>query len=354
MFYTEHRVLNQSAVSLGGVETGSIDFIVTSPPYPMIEMWDNVFFCQDREIEKAFSIGEDSAAFEGMHCVLDMVWAEAYRTLKKGCFLCVNIGDAARSFSGAFRLYSNHSRIIQSCRKLGFETLPLILWRKQTNAPNKFMGSGMLPGGAYVTLEHEYILIFRKNGKREFSSNLDKARRRESSYFWEERNIWFSDLWDFKGARQGLEVRGSRNRSGAFPFELAYRLINMFSLKGDTVLDPFLGTGTTLFAALTAERNCVGVEIDGVLAGEVLRSIHSLSSSAADKISVRLAAHRDFIKRKDAEDYAWKYWNKNHGFPVMTSQEKDILLRYPRAVRLENNKICAEYGEKPAGTKSTE
>src|SRR5690606_1592163 len=138
--------------------------------------------------------------------------------------------------------------------RLGFANMPNILWRKQTNAPNKFMGSGMLPAGAYVTLEHEWILVFRKAGKRTFRSEAEKKLRRESAFFWEERNTWFSDLWDLKGVKQKITNSGSRDRSAAYPFELPYRLINMYSVKGDIVLDPFLGTGTTALAAMATER----------------------------------------------------------------------------------------------------
>ena len=133
------------------------------------------------------------------------------------------------------------------------------------------MGSGMLPAGAYVTLEHEYILILRKGGKREFKKESDKQNRRESALFWEERNLWFSDIWfDIKGTPQTLGAQNlgdktARKRSGAYPFELAHRLINMYSVKGDRVLDPFLGTGTTMAAAMAAGRNSVGYEMDASL-----------------------------------------------------------------------------------------
>ena len=103
-------------------------------------------------------------AFELMHAELDKVWDECFRVLKSGGFLCINIGEATRTVGNEFRLYNNSSRIVSHCTGLGMVNLPNILWRKQTNAPNKFMGSGMLPCGAYVTLEHEWILIFRKGG----------------------------------------------------------------------------------------------------------------------------------------------------------------------------------------------
>ena len=156
----------------------------------------------------------------------------------------MKVTDATRTLDGEFKLYPNHSRIIQHFINNGFSNMPNIIWRKQTNAPNKFMGSGMLPAGAYVTLEHEWVLIFRKGLKRSFKSENEKLKRKQSSFFWEERNIWFSDMWDLKGTRQNIAHKNSRERSAAYPFEIPFRLINMFSLKGDTILDPFLGTGT--------------------------------------------------------------------------------------------------------------
>ncbi|MBA7547159.1 hypothetical protein ES705_39561 [subsurface metagenome] len=99
--------------------------------------------------------------------------------------------------------------------------------------------------------------------KRQFKSKDEKKDRQQSSFFREERNSWFSDIWEFKDTKQQLLNGKTRKRSGAFTFELAYRLIKMFSIKGDTVLDPFLGTGTTTIAALTAAGNSVGFELDG-------------------------------------------------------------------------------------------
>ena len=156
------------------IESESIQLIVTSPPYPMIEMWDELFSNQSSEIKKALERGDGITAFELMHKILDDSWKECYRVLENGGFICINIGDATRSMKKEFQMYSNHSRIIKCLTELGFQILPEILWRKQTNAPNKFMGSGMLPAGAYVTLEHEYILILRKGNKREFKTVEEK------------------------------------------------------------------------------------------------------------------------------------------------------------------------------------
>jgi len=149
---------------------------VTSPPYPMIEMWDDMFSQQSSTVKKKLEQSDGIGAYELMHQILDATWQEAYRVLKSGGFACINIGDATRTINGNFILYTNHARILKYTQELGFSSLPCILWRKQTNAPNKFMGSGMLPAGAYVTLEHEYILILRKGPKREFRKEKNKKK----------------------------------------------------------------------------------------------------------------------------------------------------------------------------------
>ena len=162
---TTHRVFFKNAKKMDAVDSESIDLVVTSPPYPMIEMWDAVFAENNPEIPLALKENKGVLAFELMHRALDRVWDEVVRVLKTGGFACINIGDAARTINGNFMLYPNHSRILASLFQKGLSPLPAVIWRKQTNAPNKFMGSGVLPAGAYVTLEHEYILILRKGGK---------------------------------------------------------------------------------------------------------------------------------------------------------------------------------------------
>jgi DNA modification methylase len=214
---SSHRVVYRNSRKLHTLADESIDLVVTSPPYPMIEMWDNLFAGLNPDTGIYLDRGDCRKAFESMHQILDEVWAELFRVMKAGAIACINIGDAVRSIKNRFQLFANGSRIQSKFLEIGFDVLPAILWRKQTNAPNKFMGSGMLPAGAYVTLEHEYILIFRKGDKRAFNSPEEKKRRRQSSYFWEERNRWFSDLWDFKGTGQGISDRNLRNRSAAYP-----------------------------------------------------------------------------------------------------------------------------------------
>ena len=170
---TGHQIIFNNSNNMNTIPSDSIALMVTSPPYPMIEMWDELFADQNPAIGKAMEKGQSPAAFELMHKFLDPVWDEVYRVLIKGGIACINIGDATRTINGNFSLYQNHTRIMTYLLKSGFSALPAILWRKQTNAPNKFMGSGMLPPGAYVTLEHEYILIVRKGKKREFKTPED-------------------------------------------------------------------------------------------------------------------------------------------------------------------------------------
>ena len=329
--HTQHQIYFQDSKNMEALGSETADLVVTSPPYPMIEMWDAMFTNQNAEIGNALNQSDGPLAFELMHRELDAVWHEVQRVLKQSGIACVNVGDAARSIDGRFQLYPNHSRIIHQFLKLGFEVLPAILWRKQTNAPNKFMGSGMLPPGAYVTLEHEYILILRKGPKREFIGDAQKLNRRESAFFWEERNAWFSDVWmDVKGASQHLADRATRLRSAAFPFEIPYRLINMFSVKGDLVVDPFFGVGTTMWAAMAAGRNCVGYEIDQGLRSEIYTISDSLLEYANDRINSRIQAHLNSVKQNHQSAGAFKYTNTSYCFPVKTRQETTCQRPHPR------------------------
>jgi DNA modification methylase len=334
---------------MDALSSSSVDLVVTSPPYPMIEMWDDVFSGINPAIRNALNNAAGMDAFELMHHELDQVWEEVYRVLKEGGFACINIGDATRTMNGDFHLYTNHARILSSLQKLGFSSLPAILWRKQTNAPNKFMGSGMLPAGAYVTLEHEYVLIFRKGSKRQFEDTKDKKVRRESAYFWEERNIWFSDVWfDIKGTQQALGNKDTRSRSGAYPFELAYRLIHMYSAKEDLVLDPFLGIGTSMAAAMAGGRNSIGYEIDPALE-DIIGSIADVIVDFSNGyIRERIQRHIEFCADRIKEKGSLKHINKHYGFPVMTAQEKDLLLNDVLEVnKAVQNGFTVVYSPKP-------
>lgn len=321
---TQHRVVVGDSRHMEQIDDNSVELVVTSPPYPMIEMWDDPFTDLNSEIRDRLDAGDGQEAFEVMHGELNNVWEELNRVLVDGGIVCINIGDATRKLDGSFRVYQNHSRIIDTFEQLGFEPLPEVLWRKPVNSAAKFMGSGMLPPNAYVTLEHEYILVFR-NGKKQRSFEPGSERRYNSAYFWEERNQWFSDVWmDIKGELQSLDHGELRSRSAAYPFEIPYRLINMYSVYGDTVLDPFWGTGTTSLAALTAGRNSIGYEIEQEFAQVFEERVMETPSLSRDVIQQRLEDHLEFVKERHESGDNFKYEAGNYDFPVTTKQEKPL------------------------------
>jgi len=325
---TNHKILFQNSNNLSQIKDNSIALMITSPPYPMIEMWDGMFSEQNPEIKEVLNKKDGSTAFELMNKELDKVWDEVYRVLIPGGIACINIGDATRTIGGNFQLFSNSTRIMNHCLKAGFSALPKILWKKTTNAPNKFMGSGMLPPGAYVTLEHEYILILRKGGKREFTKPHEKKNRQESAFFWEERNIWFTDIWEgLNGVIQKLNDEKIRERSAAYPFELAYRLINMFSVKGDTVLDPYFGTGTTMLVAMASARNSIGVEIDSNFKNTIVERTKAIVDYANAINKKRIQQHLEFVKKRESEKGQLKYTHEKYGFKVMTRQDNSLIFR---------------------------
>lgn len=340
---TIHKLINCNSNDLSVLESGSVDLIVTSPPYPMIAMWDELFTEQDKEIGFLLENNQGIEAFYRMHKVLNSVWEECDRVLSDNGFVCINIGDATRTIDGVFQLYSNHTEIINYFLSKGYCVLPDIHWRKQTNSPNKYMGSGMYPAGAYVTYEHEYILVFRKGGKRLFSGKR-KQDRQESAYFWEERNEWFSDLWELKGTSQVMPIdKASRERSAAFPFEIPYRLVCMYSAKNDTVLDPFCGLGTTNMACMMLERNSIGVELKADFRDLSVSRLLSSKDRLNDQIDLRLKRHLDFIDSLSDEKKGKCYTNLNHGFKVKTKQETAIYIRKIASIQEQEEDIFCEY-----------
>ncbi len=269
MVKTKHQVIIGDSRRMPEIEDGSVQLMVTSPPYPMIEMWDEQFRKFDGKIGELWQKMEqekDEGAkekliteiYDRMHLNLAEVWRETYRVLSDGGIACINVGDATRKLNGIFRLFPNHARVIELCEQIGFVTLPYILWKKPTNKPNAFLGSGFLPTNGYVTLDMENILIFRKDGTRKFAPKDEN--RYKSKFTKEERDVWFSQTWSVKGASQ--KHSDMKRRTGAYPEEIPYRLIRMFSVIGDTVLDPFIGTGTTTKVAMETNRKSIGYEVE--------------------------------------------------------------------------------------------
>jgi DNA modification methylase len=322
---TDHRVVVGDARSLDEVDDDSVDLVVTSPPYPMVEMWDDQFVAASSAVAGALEAADGWGAFEAMHDVLDDVWAEVARVLVRGGVACVVVGDATRTVGGRFRAYPNHARVIEAFEALGFDPLPELLWRKPTNSAAKFMGSGMVPPNAYVTLEHEHVLVFRNGERRSFEPGAD--RRYEAAYFWEERNRWFSDVWtDVAGTTQPLAAPSDRERSGAYPLAVPYRLVNMYSVYGDTVIDPFVGTGTTTVAAMVAGRNSVGYELDAGVRAVLDDRVREVVERSRRVVRSRLDDHRAFAAERAEAGDPLAYEADNYDFRVRTRQERPLRL----------------------------
>jgi len=292
---TEHRIVIGNSQHMSELADASVHLMVTSPPYPMIQMWDGQFSRTDEKIAESWKELEANCReetitkiYDTMHLSLAKVWRETHRVLVDGGIACINIGDATRTVNGKFRLFPNHARIIEACERAGFTTLPYILWKKPTTKPKyrgkgAFLGSGFLPPNAYVTIDCEFILIFRKGILRRFPPH-DRLRY-ESKFTKKQRDAWFTQIWALKGTRQ-IAARVLR-RTGAFPEEIANRLIRMFSIIGDTVLDPFLGSGTTAKVAAYNERNSVGYEIDDSLMPLIRSKLRDVERNAKISISQR-------------------------------------------------------------------
>lgn len=271
---TWHKVIFGDSRTLKEIGNKTVHLMITSPPYPMIDIWDKQFRRLDKQIDELWLQMEATKndrdkmsvalrIYDLMHKNLALTWREVHRVLVDGGIALINIGDATRSVGSIFRLFPNHAKVIEECEKIGFTTLPYILWKKPTTKPKykgkgAFLGSGFLPPNAYVTLDCEYILIFRKGKPREFEPN--NPLRYASKYTKQERDSWFTQIWNVVGTKQ--EISEVERRAAAFPREIPRRLIRMFSIVGDTVLDPFLGTGTTMEVAIELQRNSIGYEID--------------------------------------------------------------------------------------------
>jgi len=223
----------------------SVALVVTSPPYYAIKDYD-----------VAGQIGYGQSLHEYLRD-LYRVWRECYRVLQPGSRLCVNIGDqfARATQFGRYKVIPLHAEIISQAEQLGFDYLGAIIWQKKTTLETSggavIMGSYPNPPNGIVELDYEFILLFKKLGQRKIA----RERRERARMTKEEWKTFFSGHWAFGGARQG-------EHGATFPKELPRRLIRMFTVHDELVLDPFLGSGTTAQVALELERNAIGYEIN--------------------------------------------------------------------------------------------
>ena len=262
---TEHRIVFGDSRSLNQVKNKSVQLIITSPPY-----WQLKDYGTDNQI--GFN---DS--YEEYINNLNLVWKECYRVLADGCRLCINIGDQfARSvYYGRYKVIPIRTEIIRFCETLGMDYMGAIIWQKattmNTSGGGAIMGSFPYPRNGILKMDYEFILIFKKLGT---PPKVTAEQKRASILSKNEWNEYFSSHWHFNGVKQLGHI-------AMFPEELPKRLIKMFSFVGETVLDPFAGSGTTSLAAMKLGRNSISYEINSEflpLIKEKLSSIDSLNS----------------------------------------------------------------------------
>lgn len=243
---THHKIINGDSRQMTELLDNSVHLAITSPPY-----WQLKDYGTDNQI--GF---HDS--YENYINNLNLVWKECYRTLHNGCKLCVNIGDqfARAVYYGRYKVIPIREEIIKFCENIGFDYMGAIIWQKVTTSNTTGggvqMGSYPYPRNGILKLDYEFILVFKKLGD---SPKPTKEQKEFSKMTAEEWNTFFAGHWNFSGARQNRHI-------AMFPEELPRRLIKMFSFVGETVLDPFAGSGTTALAAKNTDRNSVGFEIN--------------------------------------------------------------------------------------------
>ena len=268
------------------LKNSTIDLIVTSPPY---------WHIKDYKVKGQIGYGQS------LHDYLKslyLVWKESFRVLTPGSRLCVNIGDQfLRSIIyGKYKVSPLHAEIISQCEQIGFDYMGSIIWQKKTKMNTTggsiVMGSYPYPPNGLIEIDYEFILIFKKPGRAPSVSKEIKERSKLTKEEWKE---YFSGHWNFNGARQ-------TEHEAMFPEELPKRLIKMFSFVGDTILDPFLGSGTTAKVANELERNAVGYEINPEFLQTIKEKI-AKSESLLSQLNIEITERTSEIKIENEIEY---------------------------------------------------
>lgn len=243
---TNHRIVFGDSRKMSQIPDKSVQLIITSPPY-----WQ----LKDYGTEDQIGFND---SYEEYINNLNLVWKECNRVLSDGCRLCINIGDQfARSvYYGRYKVIPIRTEIIRFCESLGMDYMGAIIWQKattmNTSGGGAIMGSFPYPRNGILKMDYEFILLFKKLGN---APKPTMEQKKASEITKEEWGQYFSSHWSFNGVKQYGHI-------AMFPEELPKRLIKMFSFVGETVLDPFVGSGTTSLAAKHLDRNSIGYEIN--------------------------------------------------------------------------------------------
>jgi modification methylase len=282
---TRHQLVLGDARDLSFIDDQSIHLVVTSPPYWALKKYE----------ENPSQMGhmED---YEFFLSELEKVWRHVYRVLVPGGRLVCVVGDVClsrRQNAGRHVVVPLHADICVQCRKIGLDNLNPIIWHKIANASyeinngSKFLGKPYEPN-AIIKNDIEFILMQRKpGGYRKPTEEQRELSRIDKDEF----NKWFQQFWTLSGA-------STKKHPAPFPLELAYRLIRMFSFVGDTVLDPFAGTGTTMAAAMKCGRNSIGVEIEPKYARMTAKR---LEQESQDLFSIRNVEYLNLTQNKESK-----------------------------------------------------
>ena len=257
---TNQKLFHGDARSLSFIPDKSVHLVLTSPPYFNLKEY--------RRGENQLGIINDYQEFVDE---LAKVWKECYRVLVPGGRVVCVVGDVclSRRKFGRHVVMPLHSDIVVSCRKIGFDNLNPILWHKISNASFEANTNSSILGKPYepnaiIKNDVEYILMERKPG----GYRKPTVEQRAASMINKENfQNWFSQIWELPGAST------KNGHPAPFPLELATRLVKMFSFVGDTVLDPFCGSGTTMIAAINSQRNSIGVETEAFYCSGILSRI---------------------------------------------------------------------------------
>lgn len=277
---TEHKIIFGDSRSLNQIKDKSVQLIITSPPY-----WQ----LKDYGTEDQIGFND---SYEEYINNLNLVWKECNRVLTDGCRLCINIGDQfARSvYYGRYKVIPIRTEIIRFCESLGMDYMGAIIWQKtttmNTSGGGAIMGSFPYPRNGILKMDYEFILLFKKLGNAPKPTPQQKA---DSEMTKEEWSQYFSSHWNFNGVKQMGHI-------AMFPEELPKRLIKMFSFAGETVFDPFAGSGTTSLAAKHLGRNSIGYEINKDFAPIIKEKLCSEQISLCDDSQVIFVEDKDGIK----------------------------------------------------------